>query len=141
MKKLLSQGLTFVSILICNDAFAGFGENKWIFKPHEKVVIKKLDIAQQGVEYDCKSINPITTFRLTYTDPRGLEYLKIISDNPSQITHSKDSKLFIISNVSSLHVKFPWIGGPYTFENITDNKVVGTNCDSGVYDVGVYGEE
>ncbi|WP_407965623.1 hypothetical protein [Bartonella sp. C271] len=140
MKKLLSQGLTFVSILISNDALAGFGEKKWIFEPHEKVVIEKHPTIRQGVQYICKNLDPVTTFRLTYTDPRSLEYLKIIPENPSQITHDKDKKIFMISNVASLDVSFPWIGGPYTFENVTDNKVVGTNCDAGIYDLGGYGE-
>ncbi|AQX17898.1 hypothetical protein BA1379B_000470 [Bartonella sp. A1379B] len=133
MKKLLSQGLTFVSILICNDAFAGFSEHEWTFAPHEKVVIQKNEEFRQGVEYGCKNLNPAATFRLTYTDPRGLEDLKIISENPSQVTHNKNKKVFIINNVESLDIGFPWIGRPYTFENITDKKIVGTNCDTGLY--------
>ncbi|ATO56834.1 hypothetical protein [Bartonella sp. 1-1C] len=130
MRKLLFQGLIFASILICNDAFARFGEHEWVFEPHEKVVIDKSDYTKQGVEYGCKDINPAATFHLTYTDPK---YLKIVTDNPNQITHIKDKKLFIISNVKSLDVSFPWVGGPHTFENVTDNKVVGKNCDTGIY--------
>ncbi|MCL6229950.1 hypothetical protein [Bartonella bilalgolemii] len=131
MKKLLSQGLIFVSILICNDAFAGFGSNKWVFAPQEKVIIERLESIKQGTEYECKNLNPVATFRLTYTHPDGLKYMEIIPNNPSQVSHDRDKKIFIISNVTSLHVKFPWVGGPYTFENITDNTVIGTNCDAG----------
>nr|CBI78724.1 hypothetical protein BAR15_90035 [Bartonella sp. AR 15-3] len=51
---------------------------------------------KDGVQYSCKNLDPITTLRLTYTNPRGLEYLKIITENPYQTTHFRDKKLFIV---------------------------------------------
>ncbi|OPB31109.1 hypothetical protein [Bartonella sp. AR 15-3] len=133
MKKILSQILIVASILIYTDAFAGFGENKWEFDANTEAKVGKSESQKVGVIYSCNQLEPAATFHLEYNNDDALDRIKIVTQNPNQVVHNKETKTFIISNATSLEVRFPWASGPYTFRNMTGTKVIGSDCDIGEY--------
>ncbi|WP_375610537.1 MULTISPECIES: hypothetical protein [unclassified Bartonella] len=135
MKKIFTRGLLAANILAYSSvAFAGFGEKKWNFARDESVVITPSYTFQQGVEYSCNTFKPKkVSFTLSYSAPSDLNKLRIFVDDEKKITHDKEKKIFTLKNIKSLHISFPW-SGHYIFKNITNKKVVGTDCDTGGYD-------
>ncbi|MBX4335484.1 hypothetical protein [Bartonella raoultii] len=135
MKKNFVQGLLTAHILLYSSgAFAGFGERKWTFAADESVTIGSSDEIHQGVEYACNRFKPKkVSFTLSYSNLADLNKLKITADDDNKIIHDKENKTFILKNVKSLHICFP-SSGYYIFKNITQEKVIGKNCDTGDYD-------
>ncbi|WP_142415890.1 hypothetical protein [Bartonella massiliensis] len=135
MKKSFTKGLLAATILTCSSvAFAGFGEREWDFAPDESITIVPSDIVRQGAEYSCEVFKPKkVSFTLSYSAPSDLDKLRIVADDNEKIIHDKEKKIFILKNITSLHISFP-SSGNYIFKNITKKKVIGTNCDTGDYD-------
>ncbi|WP_409361517.1 hypothetical protein ACRPOS_000610 [Bartonella heixiaziensis] len=134
MKKIFTQGLLAANILTYSTvAFAGFGEREWNFTLGESVTIGASDTLHQGVEYACHTFKPEkVTFTLSYSAPSDLNRLQIVVDDESKITHDKENKIFTLKDIKSLDISFP-SSGTYTFKNITEQRVIGTDCDTGDY--------
>ncbi|WP_019222223.1 hypothetical protein [Bartonella rattaustraliani] len=135
MKKVFLKGFLSASILIFSSvAFAGFGEREWNFAQSESVTIGAYDVRYQGVEYSCEAFKPKeATFTLSYSAPSDLNKLRIVADDESKVTHDKENKIFILKDIKSLDISFPsW--GKYIFKNITKEKVIGEDCNTGDYD-------
>lgn len=135
MKESFIQGLFAANIFLYSSvAFAGFGESKWIFAPDESVTIGSLTEIHQGVEYSCNTFKPKkVSFTLSYSTPSDLNELRITADDENKIIHDTEKRIFTLKDVKSLDISFP-SSGHYIFKNITQKKVIGTNCDTGDYD-------
>lgn len=125
-----SMNLKLISLLFLAvpiTAFSGIGERGWSLSPGE-TDSKDFTDSFFGAEYLCERFSPSqVSFTLTYTNEKP----DVKHGNNGSVTDIGD-KTLKIEGVEMLHVSYRG-GGVYKLKNITNEYILGTECDAGFY--------